>query len=88
MRDTVLHVGGASPYDVVVGHALGHRLPAMLGDGVERVAVVRPAGLDDVVETLRPALDGYDVIDLSVPDGEDAKTADVAASCWARLGEA
>ena len=42
---TVLHVGGASPYDVVVGHALGHRLPAMLGDGVERVAVVRPEGL-------------------------------------------
>ncbi len=88
MRDTVLHVGGASPYDVVVGHALGHRLPAMLGDGVERVAVVRPAGLADVVETLRPALDGYDVLDLSVPDGEDAKTADVAAACWARLGEA
>jgi 3-dehydroquinate synthase len=88
MSDTVLHVGGASPYDVVVGHALGHRLAAMLGKGVERVAVVRPAGLTDLVETLRPALDAYDVLDLSVPDGEAAKTADVAAACWARLGEA
>ena len=88
MGDTVLHVGGAAPYDVVVGHSLGHRLPAMLGDGVERVAVVRPAGLADVVETLRSALDGYDVLEVSVPDGEDAKTAEVAADCWARLGEA
>jgi 3-dehydroquinate synthase len=88
MDDTTLHVGGASPYDVVVGHALGLRLPAMLGDRVERVAVVRPTGLADVVETLRPALDAYDVLDLSVPDGEAAKTAEVAAGCWARLGEA
>ena len=29
--DTVLPVRGASPYDVVVGHGLGHHLPAMLG---------------------------------------------------------
>jgi 3-dehydroquinate synthase len=88
MNDTVLHVGGASPYDVVVGRALGHRLPAVLDDAVERVAVVRPAGLTDVFETLLPALKRYDVLDLSVPDGEAAKTADVAEDCWKRLGEA
>jgi 3-dehydroquinate synthase len=88
MTDTVLHVGGASPYDVVVGRALGHRLPAMLGEFVQRVAVVRPEGLADLVEPLRPALQQYDVLDLSVPDGEAAKTADVAADCWRRLGEA
>jgi 3-dehydroquinate synthase len=88
MRDTVLHVGGASPYDVVVGHALGHRLPPMLGDRAARVAVVRPAGLDAVVESLLPFLEAYDVLDLTVPDGEAAKTADVAADCWRRLGEA
>jgi 3-dehydroquinate synthase len=88
MTETVLHVAGASPYDVVVGHALGHRLPAMLGDQVARVAVVRPAGLGDVVESLLPALKTYDVLDLTVPDGEAAKTADVAADCWTRLGEA
>src|SRR5215210_4907253 len=88
MNDTVLHVAGASPYDVVVGHALGHRLPAMLGHPVARVAVVRPAGLGDVVESLLPALKRYDVLDLTVPDGEAAKTADVAADCWRRLGEA
>jgi 3-dehydroquinate synthase len=60
----------------------------MLGDGVQRVAVVRPQGLADVVASLRPALEGYDVLDLEVPDGEAAKTADVAAACWERLGEA
>ena len=28
-----IQVGGASPYDVVVGHGLADRLPALLGDG-------------------------------------------------------
>jgi 3-dehydroquinate synthase len=88
VSDTVLHVGGASPYDVVVGHALAHRLPAMLGEAVQRVAVVRPEGLGPLIEPLRPALRQYDVLDLTVPDGEAAKTADVAADCWRRLGEA
>jgi 3-dehydroquinate synthase len=86
MTETVLPVG--ERYDVVVGHALGHRLPAMLGEGVQRVALVRPEGLTDVVEQLRSALQEYDVLDLTVPDGEAAKTADVAAACWERLGEA
>jgi 3-dehydroquinate synthase len=88
MGDTVLHVAGASPYDVVVGHGLGHRLPAMLGADVQRVAVMRPEGLAHVAATLRPALQGYDVLDLTVPDGEAAKTADVATTCWELLGGA
>lgn len=88
VSDTVLPVAGASRYDVVVGHALGHRLPAMLGDQVARVAVVRPAALGAVVESLLPFLEAYDVLDLPVPDGEAAKTADVAADCWRSLGEA
>ena len=29
MNDTVLHVGGASPYDVVVGRGLAEQLPAV-----------------------------------------------------------
>ena len=35
---TRLHVGGASPYDVVVGHGVLDELPAMLGPDVRRVA--------------------------------------------------
>ena len=75
MTDTVLRVGGASPYDVVVGHGLGHRLPAMLGEAVQRVAVVRPEGLAGLAEPLRPALHQYDVLELTVPDCEAAKSA-------------
>ena len=37
-RDTVLRVDGPAPYDVVVGHELADRLPALLGVGVQRVA--------------------------------------------------
>ena len=89
MSDTVLRVAGPAPYDVVVGHDLSDRLPSLLGEGVQRVAVVHPDGLADLV---RPVLDtlgaGYAVTVLPVPDGERAKTAAVAASCWEALGEA
>ena len=39
---TILHVGGASPYDVVVGRDLLDRLPGVLGEAPERVALVHP----------------------------------------------
>ena len=87
--DTVLHVGGASPYDVVVGHDPAARLPAVLGEAVERVAVLYAGSLgalaDPVVDVL---VEHYDVLALGLPDGERAKTAPVAADCWEALGEA
>jgi 3-dehydroquinate synthase len=87
--DTVLHVGGASPYDVVVGTGLTGRLPGLLGESVQRVAVVFAEELRDLA---RPVLDvlaaSYDVLALPVPDGERAKTWTVAAACWEELGEA
>jgi len=88
-RDTVLRVDGASPYDVVVGHDLAERLPQVLGVGVQRVAVVFS---DVLAELVRPVLDSlaaaYDVMVLPIPDGERAKKAAVAVSCWEALGEA
>ena len=48
--ETVLHVGGASPYDVVVGHGLSGRLPAVLGESVERVAVLYAGTLGELAE--------------------------------------
>ena len=88
-RETVLRVEGASPYDVVVGHDLADRLPQLLGVGVQRVAVVFS---DELAELVNPVLDSlaaaYDVMVLRVPDGERAKKAAVAASCWEALGEA
>lgn len=87
MSSTVIGVAGPAPYDVVVGAGVLDRLPSLLGDGVTRVAVVHPVGLEatPVLDALRPA---YDVLDLPVPDGETAKTATVAAECWEALGAA
>jgi 3-dehydroquinate synthase len=87
--DTVLHVGGASPYDVVVGHGLSGRLPALLGESVERVAVLYAGSLGELADPVVDALvEHYDVLALGLPDGERAKTAPVAADCWEALGEA
>jgi len=78
---TTIRVASAAPYDVVVGHGVQGELPAMLGEGVRRVALVHAPGL-----TID--LPGYEVLDLPVPDGEAAKTAEVVAECWSRLGAA
>lgn len=89
MSDTVIHVGGASPYDVVVGHGLSGRLPEVLGDTVERVAVLYAGSLGALADPVVDALvEHYDVLALGLPDGERAKTAPVAADCWEALGEA
>lgn len=88
--ETVLHVGGASPYDVVVGHHLADHLPAMVGDAL-RVAIIVPDSLEELVEdaagSLVEAMPERDVTVLAVPDGEEAKTAEVANACWEALGE-
>jgi 3-dehydroquinate synthase len=83
---TVLHVGGASPHDVVVGRDLLDRLPGVLGDGPQRVALVHPVGLGQLAHLARTAMSAYEVHLLPVPDGEAAKTAAVAADCWEALG--
>ncbi|RYC13815.1 3-dehydroquinate synthase [Nocardioides zhouii] len=87
--DTVLHVGGASPYDIVVGHDLTARLPELLGESVERVAVLYAGALGALADPIVDALvEHYDVLALGLPEGERAKTAPVAADCWEALGEA
>jgi 3-dehydroquinate synthase len=87
--ESVLHVGGAAPYDVVVGHGLAGRVPDLVGDTAQRVAVVHPEGLDELARPVHDALaERYDVLRLPVPAGERAKTAEVATSCWELLGAA
>jgi 3-dehydroquinate synthase len=86
---TVLPVRGAAPYDVIIGVGLADRLPIVLGAGVQRVAVVCPASLIDAFPAFLDSLAAsYDVLVLPIPEGEDAKTAAVAVSCWESLGEA
>ena len=89
MSDTVLGVSGAAPYDVVVGHDLADRLPAMLGSSVERVAVVFPEPLRQLAEPLIAVLQAsFAVTRLAIPDGEAAKMSATAVSCWEALGTA
>lgn len=85
---TRLHVGGASPYDVVVGHRVLSEVPAMLGGKPERVAVVHAEPLEHLAEKVIAFLDGYDVLRIALPDGEIAKTGAVAIDAWERLGAA
>ena len=86
---TVVAVRGASPYDVVVGNGLLGELPAMLGDGVQRAAVIHPRALAATGEAVREDLvrQGYDAHAIEVPDGEEAKLAPVASFCWQVLGQ-
>jgi 3-dehydroquinate synthase len=88
MTVTTLHVGGASPYDVVVGRDLLGRLPEVLGERPQRIGLVHASSLGDAAHRARSVLDAYDVHLLPVPDGEPAKTAAVASDCWESLGRA
>ncbi len=86
---STLHVGGAAPYDVMVGTGLLGELPAMLGPGVQRVAVIHPRALAATGEAIREDLaeQGYDAHGIEIPDAEEAKLAPVASFCWQVLGQ-
>ncbi|GAA4928035.1 3-dehydroquinate synthase [Streptomonospora halophila] len=90
MSATRIRVGGADPYDVVVGRGVFAELPALVGERAEQVAVVHPEGLGELARPALTALGaaGCSVHPLAVPDGEAAKTAEVAAGLWSRLGQA
>ena len=85
---TVIRVATGAQYDVVVGDDLLDRLPGLVGRGATRVAVVAPEGLAAAVLVCDALAPSYDVLALAVPDGEQAKSAVVAAECWEALGRA
>lgn len=87
-RTSRIRVGGESPYDVVVGRDVFDELPAMLGDRVNKVGVVRPEGLEHVAgRVCRVLVDaGYEIDEMIVPSGEAAKNLEVADRLWAGFG--
>jgi 3-dehydroquinate synthase len=86
---TLIPVATASAYDVVIGYGLLDRLPGVVGNAAARVGLVFSESLSGPADAVRAGLGpSYDVLDLVVPDGEAAKTADVAARCWEALGRA
>lgn len=88
MSTTRISVGG--DYDVVVGTGLLDELPALVGEGVQRVLVVHPRALAATGEGVREALlaKGFEAYAAEVPDAEEAKTSQVAAFLWGVLGQA
>ncbi|WP_283133614.1 3-dehydroquinate synthase [Rhizohabitans arisaemae] len=90
MSVTRIEVTGDSPYPVVVGAGILGELPDLLGPKVRSVALVHGEGLGEIARPVRRVLDeaGYEVVAMPVPDGEAAKTADVAVRLWSELGRA
>jgi 3-dehydroquinate synthase len=80
-------VGGAAPYEVVIGAGALAELGLVLA-GTARAAVVHAPPLaavaGEAVEVLQTA--GVAAEAVVVPDGEAAKTAAVAAGAWEELG--
>jgi len=80
-------VAGAAPYDVVIGAGAQTELSLVLA-GTAKAAVVHAPPLAALagaaVETLQTA--GVAAEAVVVPDGEGAKTAEVAAGLWEEFG--
>jgi 3-dehydroquinate synthase len=80
--------GSDSEYDVVIGNDLAMEVANLLPPGVEGVLVVHPHAL---LKTAREVCygvgaRGFSTFLAEVPDGEEAKSAGVAASLWGVLG--
>jgi 3-dehydroquinate synthase len=78
------------PYDDVIGRDLLGLLPERLPATARRVGLISSAHLATNAAAVRDSLiaAGLEVCEITVPDGEAAKTAEVASSCWAALGQA
>lgn len=88
MTATVIPVGGADPYDVIIGNGVLSTLAAQLGTRVSKVLIVHPPTLGARAYALRDSLsDRYEVLLAEVPDAEDAKRVEVAAFCWGIMGQ-
>src|SRR5699024_9684124 len=76
-------------YEVVIGRGVRGRLTELLPAGV-RVFLLYPPALADAVDTVADTLAeaGQQVLRHCTPDGEPARTAQVATAWWAELGRA
>ena len=83
-------VRGERPYEVLVGHGLLAEVPALLGAGVQRVALLHPPTMIKTAERLAHLLAaaGLEPVRIDVPDAEAAKSVAVAERCWSILGNA
>ncbi len=87
---TTIRVQTSAPYDVVIGRDLLGQLIGRVPPDVRRVGLISSERLSANAAAVRNDLvaAGIEVCEIATPDGEAAKTAEVAASCWSALGEA
>jgi len=80
---------GGSPYSVVVGVGVLAELPGLIPKHAQTVVVIHPEGLGEIARPACGALKaaGLTVKTEPVPDGEAAKTLDVAARLWSSLAD-
>ena len=78
---------GGPPYQVVVGVGVLGELPGLVPEQARTVVVIHAEGLGEIARPACGALQaaGLTVHAEPVPDGEAAKTAQVAARLWSRL---
>ena len=80
---------GGPPYQVVVGVGVLGELPGLIPEESRTVVVIHPEGLGEIARPACGALKaaGFHVTAEPVPDGENAKTVDVAARLWSSLAD-
>jgi 3-dehydroquinate synthase len=80
---------GGQPYQVVVGVGVLSELPGLVPKDARTVVVIHAESLGEIARPACGALRaaGLTVYAEPVPDGEAAKTVDVAARLWSRLAQ-
>ena len=73
-----------------VGRGLLEEIPALLPERARRAVIVHQPSLREVAEQVRAAIEqtGRAAFAAEVPDGEEAKTAQVAGFLWGVCGRA
>ena len=88
MIDARIAVHAEHDYDVVVGRGLDGEVSRLVGTDPRRVLLVHQPSQGPRAAELAQRLrtEGHEVEPAPVPDGEAAKTSEVAAGLWAQLG--
>jgi 3-dehydroquinate synthase len=89
MSVTRIAVAGEQPYDVLVGTGILGELASLIPGQARQVVMIHAEGLGDIAGIAARGLGeaGFTVHAEPIPDGEQAKTAQVAAQQWSRLAQ-
>jgi 3-dehydroquinate synthase len=87
MTATRIPVTGDQPYDVLVGTGILDELPTLVPRQARQVVLIHAEGLSSLAGRAASSLTaaGFVVHAEPIPDGEHAKTAQVAADLWSSL---